>query len=52
MAPRPDPPPALPPPALPPPRPSFSQRLAPWVDLVSKLLTAIAAALAIWKALG
>jgi hypothetical protein len=36
----------------PPPRPGAMQRLLPWVDLAAKLLTAIAAALAIWNALG
>lgn len=38
-------------PPAPPPRPPFSQRIRPWVELVSRLLAAIAAALAIWKGL-
>lgn len=45
-------PPALPPPAGPPPRAPLMQRLQPWVDLIAKLLTALAAGLAIWKGLG
>ncbi|MBX6742228.1 MAG: hypothetical protein QJR07_00555 [Acetobacteraceae bacterium] len=35
-----------------PPRPSLAQRLQPWVDLLYKLLAALAAAVALWKALG
>jgi hypothetical protein len=40
--------------APPPPqqRPGLAQRAGPWIDLLGKLLAAIAAALAIWKALG
>jgi hypothetical protein len=48
---QPPPPPAQPRPEEPP-RPTAMQRLLPWVDLAAKLLTAVAAALAIWKALG
>ncbi|WP_158295457.1 hypothetical protein [Crenalkalicoccus roseus] len=43
------------PPARPrrtPPRPGLPQRLLPWLDLIGKLLAAIATALAIWKGLG
>jgi hypothetical protein len=40
------------PPRAPPPRPGLPHRAAPWLDLLGKLLAAIAAALAIWKALG
>jgi hypothetical protein len=36
----------------PPPPPPLTQRLQPWLDLIAKLLTALAAALAIWKGLG
>lgn len=35
-----------------PPRPSLAQRLLPWVELLYKLLAALAAALALWKGLG
>ena len=33
-------------------RTPVSQRLRPWADVLHRLLTAIAAALAIWKAMG
>lgn len=37
----------------PPPRPGgMIHRATPWIDLLAKLLTAVAAALAIWKTLG
>ena len=60
---QPDPPPERPPArnALPPvagtaapaqgERPPPMQRLHPWIDLIAKMLTALAAALAIWKGL-
>jgi hypothetical protein len=35
----------------PPQKPSRLARLLPWVDLLAKLLTALATALALWKAL-
>lgn len=39
-------------PAAPPPRPPLSQRLRPWMEIVYRLLAAIASAIAIWKGLG
>jgi len=33
-------------------RSTLAQRLLPWLDLIGKLLAAIAAALAIWRGLG
>jgi hypothetical protein len=34
------------------PPPPLAKRLQPWVDVASRLLAAIASALAIWKGLG
>ncbi|WP_158292085.1 hypothetical protein [Paracraurococcus ruber] len=45
----PESPPALPPP--PPPRPTLAQRLRAGADITARLLTAIASAIAIWKAM-
>ncbi|MDO9710999.1 hypothetical protein [Paracraurococcus lichenis] len=36
----------------PPPRPPWAQRVRPWVELISRLLAALAYAIAIWKELG
>lgn len=33
-------------------RPSLAQRLQPWVDMLYKLLAALATAVALWKGLG
>ena len=35
-----------------PPRPTFAQRLQPWVDLVYKLLAAAFLAMMLWRGLG
>jgi len=35
-----------------PPRPPLAQRLQPWVDMLYKLLAALATAVALWKGLG
>ncbi len=41
----------MPDPAPPPPRPTLLVRALPWVDLVTKLLTALAMGLAAWRGL-
>jgi hypothetical protein len=39
-------------PPSPPPRPPLVQRIRPWVELLYRLLAAMAAAIAIWNGLG
>jgi hypothetical protein len=43
---------ARPPDPPPPPRPDWLRRVRPWLEVLHRLLTAIAAAIAIWKGLG